>query len=503
MGTQPLKITIGGVDLTENIPPVAENETGLPGFQIVAEQGKAIDTASFGVRDANALGISEMDEVIVSNPAGTIKYFAGLLTTVQDVLKGPDLHLMCSCQDYTILLERSFIAKRWLAETSDLTVLADIATYAQPPLDEFDFTTNVIHAGNVPKFQAGQISVRAALDKLATMTGASWYIDYDKNLHWYVGEEDIAPWNISDDPDLSTTFPSQGLTRIKDGSKIINRVILMGGNYLSDPVTDYFAGTGQSVRVILPYAWQPVSGASTISVWRNDGTVGTPSWTSLTVKIANVDDLGGANEVLWDEKNKVLELLSAWPNLANAVKVYGRKEVPLRVEASSYDSHDTYGRWYTEVIRDTSITDRNEAWQRASAELLDKAFGKTTLRCNVDEPGLKVGQQINIEDSVMVITNQFVIWRITTNMSYGGYAEFSLELGDYLPDLAALLYKIQQSTIKEDDWSEDDVLDSLLTWQDAQNVDGDSLYLYLAPVPSTGPYLWGQFNWGFGKWSSS
>jgi hypothetical protein len=498
-----LKITVGGVDITTSVPAENEPGTGLPGLQIIAEEGKAIDTARFGIRDAGGFGIAEMDEVIISNPAGTVKYFGGVISNLEEIPVGPELHLICNCQDFTMLLEKSTIAKRWEAETSDLDVLEDIAAESQPPLDEFDFTSDVIHAGNVPKMLAGQITVRAALDKLATMTGASWYIDYDKHLHWYGEGEDIAPFNISDAPDYSTTYPCQNLRRVKDGTAIVNRVIVVGGNYLSDPITRYAAGTGQDVGIILPYSLQPASGASAISVWRNDGTVGTPVWTALTVKIANIDELAGANEVLWDEKNKVLELLSAWPNLSNAVKVYGRTEVPLRVEARSDDSYAVYGRWYTVTIRDTSIIDRNQGRQRANAELLKLAYGKTTLRCSVDQPGLKVGQQVYIMNDVLNLADPYIIWRVTINLMVGGYGEYAIELGDYIPDLYHLLWEMKQSAIKEDEWSEDDVLDSLLTWQDTQNIDGDKVATGLEPVPSTGPYKWGAFKWGFGKWGSA
>lgn len=89
--TQNVKISIDGTDRTESIPKDS--------IHVVNE----IDTPAdcrFRVEYAAAFGLAENQEVIVSDPGDTERYFAGKITDLEELSFGPFLHYVVTCRDY-------------------------------------------------------------------------------------------------------------------------------------------------------------------------------------------------------------------------------------------------------------------------------------------------------------------------------------------------------------------------------------------------------------------
>lgn len=488
-----LKITLDSVDISSYVPRSGNNERGLPGIRISQEMGEAIDDCSFGMENAGALTLVELDELIITNQAETERYFAGVLVRKEAIIKGPEIDYLCEAQDYTVLLEKSIINQEWEDET-DTTILSAIRTNADPALTDFDFTTHVTSVGTVPRLRLARKTVREALNAIAERVGADWYIDYDKKLHWFDVEDARAPYILSDSPDLINFYPYSGLVEMVDGLDVINRITVVGGDYLSGDIEHIYAGDGEQVRHLVPHRYQAQDGESSVIVEENTGDDTTPVWSGMTVGVKYLDD-GGSDDVLWAFQERYFEFATAPANLKKSWRVKGRYEVPLRVRVRSQGSYEKYGRWYESVIVDDTIKNKEEARARGQVKLATTALGKTVYALSVYEPGLRAGQILELINGELSLNDEFLIRRTNRTFPGGGYIVDQVELGDYIPDLYALMVQASRAA-SEVEWREDEVLDELIEQLEDLELTEDSQTV----STSSGPYLWGSCDWGFAVW---
>ncbi len=112
--------------------------------------------------------------------------------------------LRIECRDQTALLDQTDVDdERTYSETTDAAIIADVCGEFYPTLD----VTNVDTTAYIKsfKFEEGE-SLMSGLRRLADRTGASFYVDVDNALHWFLPTANPAPWGISDEPDGVTTF---------------------------------------------------------------------------------------------------------------------------------------------------------------------------------------------------------------------------------------------------------------------------------------------------------
>ena len=195
----------------------------------------------------------------------------------------------------------------------------------------------------------------------------------------------------------------------------------------------------------------------------------------------------------------MVEGQSEWPNLENALKVTGRYEIPLRYRKRNQASYDHYGQWFDDVIIDTNITSKEDASIAASARLSSSALATTMITFNVREHGLKSGQTIHITNTDLGIDDDYLIHRIDAEISVGGFAQYSVEVGGYDKDLVDYLMALLRNTQDEVVWRDDEVLDEVFDEYEVLSlVEVTTSTIGL----TTAPYKWGSFEWGFAKWST-
>jgi hypothetical protein len=456
--TTTTKITIGGVDVSAYVPRSPLDERGLPGLSITQMIGKEIDTCELALVNPTGLTLHEWDEIRVTTADGSEVHFGGYVTHIEDSQLGPELDLILSCQDYTVRLQKAVINMEWV-EQSDLTILADIREHALPALTDFDFASEAINQGTVPRLRSPRMLVIDLLNELATRMGAEWYVDYDKILHWYSGDEIAAPFGISDTPDYATTFPCADLKQVRDGMGIVNLVTVVGGSFLSDDVTHEYAGDGQQQRFVVPHFYHAPSTGSSVAIEVNSGTDISPIWTAKTVGVKYIDDSAG-KDVLFAFTEKYFEFASAPPNLKRAWRITAKYEAPLRVQVPNNASYAQYGLWLSAVLNDSTILDKVEARRRGLAYLAEQAE-TTMLTGSVDQPGLRAGMVLPITNAARSINASYMIRSLTIAFPGGGFAHYAFEAGDYLPDLYAMLREIGRQAAGTVEWREDEVLDIL------------------------------------------
>ena len=223
----PLKITVGGVDVTAYIP--------IETVSIDNVETNRITSAFFKVMDGGALGMSELDEVIISNPPGTIRWFAGYIHEMPEQSVGPFLDYDVTCVDYAWDLEHpeDLITATYTAQ-NDSTIISAIMAVACPDIDATTYVETVYAA--IPSLEFKQATPREIIEKLAQISGAMWYIDTGPGpgvqkayLHYFDDATYDAPYNLSDDPDETMTYSYEELVQIKTAPEA-NRVIVKGAN---------------------------------------------------------------------------------------------------------------------------------------------------------------------------------------------------------------------------------------------------------------------------------
>jgi hypothetical protein len=490
------QIKVAGVDITVHVDPSSSTTTNV--------LTKQVDTAELDLFDVGSLGIQEWQEVIISDLVSGTKLFGGYVQqgAVKSFGGGTRLDISpLHCADYSCLLDHIRVKKAYApvgATISDLAIIQDLfSTYCSI----IDTSTYVQAVNSYPRMTFARLTLRAVLDQLASAANGFWYVDYNKKLHFGLSENNPAPFGISDAPahiDLATVYPLGNFVRNLDGTGIVNRVEVVGGNYLSGDQTIYVAGTGQSNVVLIGLAIHEQSAQSQILVWRNDGTQATPIWTAMTVLVgANLAPTG--NQVLFDFNGKTLRQSAVWPNLTNAIQIACRYEAPLADRFSDANSFAQYGLpcFLDGEINQPNITDKTTSKLVASGFLKGNSFGLKSYTCTVWQPGLRSGMTIPVENAAQSINGILLIQSVTTRLDRGGYAEFDLALGDYQPSLVDIFLKIAQNAQPLPAFNPSEVMQEMLLIQESQAQSETAMTV----TASSGPYLVGTARVGYAKTS--
>ena len=486
-----LQVTLNGVDITSEINSQIRVSNTLT---------KQSDSCKFSIKDTSSLTLTKWDEVVVLD--GSTKLFAGYYLEDRGKTFGIKDDLSLEFSDYAVLLEKIKIKAEY-ENMTDAAIIADLVSTYLPA--GWDGTTHVEEIKTLERIRFNRISITEALGALADRANADWYVDHDKQIHFFLNETNLAPFAISSDEseiDLSTVYPGEKFDVERTAIEVVNRVEVVGGFYRSEDQTFYIAGTGQDNRAQLPFKMYAPDGETSLLVERNDGTESSPVWTSLTVKVGYIDELTGTDEVLHYFNEKVLEQQNNWPNLPNAIKVTGQYDVPLRVRVRDDNSRDLYdvGVYLDAIIVDKDITTKKDGRLAGQALLAQKAFERETVDFEVRAHGLRSGQIINVRQDALNVDDDFLIRRVTAEIEPGGHAVYRVSCGGYSEDLVDLLIKIARLKNIEDTWRDDEVLDELLV----QNEDLALTEGTPTVTPDTSPYNWGadadELVWDFGRW---
>jgi len=236
------------------------------------------------------------------------------------------------------------------------------------------------------------------------------------------------------------------------------------------------------------YSWSGTANNST------SARVNLAVWRTLTVKTGNSDELEGRDEVLYYESEGRLSQETNWPLLANAVEVDGRIETPVHVTAKNFASYAHYGRWFKEVISDSSIIDPIVARIRCATELAQYAFETTAISFDVRRPGLRSGQTQHLKLPTRGLDGDYLIKRVTTTINSGGHLAAHIELGAVDSGLVGLLIALKNRTeITDSEILSDEILNRVLDFTDDFTIKDSGATV----GESQGPYLYGEALYGY------
>lgn len=194
-----------------------EVDTLLSGAVITEALNDEHDTAVFTLR-----GIKPRAGETVAITYGETVLFAGVISRVtqRNIGLRENIEYGVQCDDYTALLDRRLVSAQFTNMSATDIVVSLLGDFTSgfttvgvvsglPDLDDIAFTDE---------------TVSQCLTRLAQRVGAYWYIDADRDVHFFLEETDSLPSPITD-----SNLEIYAIEVDEDASQVRNRVFVEGG----------------------------------------------------------------------------------------------------------------------------------------------------------------------------------------------------------------------------------------------------------------------------------
>lgn len=467
-----LTITIDGNDRTSSVV--------FKTFRKVDNLNQQIDTCEFRIRKYGdvtyvpAIG----EEVVVTKDGTTI--FGGAIARIRETVQAAHiLTYQVECVDYSQYLKRQLVTERY-ENTTVAAIVADlVANYTSDGFTAANATSTLA----IESISFNRLSVADCLQKLAEAISYVWYVDYDKDIHFYPRNSEHAPFDLSD---TGGKHIYDSLEIVEDLSQVRNSVTVQGGEAVSSNArTEYHSGDGTRAQFPLTNKF---NGKPTVTVGGAAQTVG----------VEYLDD-DASFDVMWNFNEKYIRFTAGNVPASgtNNIEIAGTYLYPIVVSVPAPASQAVYGT-YEFAITDKSIGSQAEAIARAQAELTSYSATLYEGRFRTYEDGLRSGQVITIASTQRGRTVDVLIQSVSAEMRdpLGEHLEYSVRFAT-LRSIGIIAYLQGQLRSKEVIVDDEEVL---LNYYPSEDEIGftDSL---AAPARSSPPYLWGTARWGYSTWS--
>jgi len=444
---------------------------------------KEVDRLEFLIKKTDAKTIPDLGDTIELLENGE-KIFGGILVERNEkIIGGRLIGYECRCKDWSAKLDGKLVTKSYANQSAKSIVLDIINTFTS------GFTTNNVKGDNLTvesiKFNYEQVS--RALTQLADQIGWDWYVDANKDIHFFDEETNVAPFNLDD---ASGNFEWQTLEINKTILNLKNHVFVRGGEYKktiseADSV-DKYIGDGTRKTFQLAYRYD------NITVKKNGvvQTIGTDQQTNPDT----VDCLYNFNE-------KFIKFRAA-PASGDTIVIYGDAFIPIIASVRDQISISTYGEFQHAIV-DKSITSIAEAQTRAKAELKKFAESVFEARFKTTKAGLRTGQKILVSSDIRGLNKFFKINRINAKARGSDHLEYGVSMiasGDIT--LTDMMVDLLSKDKKNITIATNEVLQRLDTFHEEMSI-FDTLK---TPIKKSPPYKWGvsgsnDLLWNLGTWS--
>jgi hypothetical protein len=374
-------------------------------LSVVTSITSQVSEAFFQIRKYGGRTFTPDVDDIVEIYDGTDKIFKGIVMDIAESLDAPTaLMYNINCVSSSWKLDRILAARAYQNKSVEQILTELVAEFAP------EFTVSAGGADFVVKqIVFNNIPVSDAIFRLAKILSYEWYVDVNDVVHFQPRLSEPAPYNLTD---TSGNYAYRGLIRKLDGTQIVNKVIVRGGEYNGDLFTDEIEVLGNNTSAFnLPYKF------ANLVVELDSGSGFVPQ----TVGVDPIDQFPGF-DVLYNFQAQSIR----WENpLSNGdvIRFTGNPKYPVLAVAGSAISEAQYGR-REKVIRDRSIEDNDTARRRAIAELQTYANEIQDANFFTYTPGLRAGMRINLTSTERDCNVDFVIKKLTfqaidpTNFGY-------------------------------------------------------------------------------------
>lgn len=415
------------------------------------------------------------DELTITDGSDTL--FAGVIVRIKQHIRGIKIEYEITCKDFTHYLDKMLVNERYENTTVEAIIEDIIDNYTT------GFTyNNVSNSQEVDTIAFNRIPASEAIERLAEITGYSWYVDYDKDIHFVAKNTEEAPFNLTTSGD-NHVWDSLRVT--EDLSQLRNRIYVIGGEVEGNERTETYEADGDQLQFPLAnkFAQKP-----TVTVDSSSQTVG----------IDFLDD-EASFDCFWSFQEKYIRFKTGTkPADTSIVEVTGVPLFPLVVNVGDPVSINEFGT-YEFKIKDRTIKSQDQAINRARVELAAYAQALEEGKFITYRSGLRSGQTINIDAAG--ISGDFVIQSVSLTMRTPTDGQWSVSIASRktLGVIEFLQSLIRDTEITQD---EAETLVTLLSLE--ENATGtDTLG---TPTKTSPPYVWGpdggnEIVWNFFTWS--
>ncbi len=414
--------------------------------------------------------------------------FGGTVTEVTMTIEGGVLlAFQIQCVDWSYQMDGKLVVKNYAAMDPHDIVVDILNTFAAGK----GFTTNHVQTGHflVPSIKFNYEQPTKAIEALAKLIGWEWYVDPDKDVHFFIAENIPAPFNLDDTsgnmewPNLSVDINLQNMK---------NSVFVIGGTYLknftSTSTPDVYQTDGVKQVFSLAYPYE----RSSITI--------TLAGVSQTIGIDQQTDPATV-QILYNEFGRFIRFTGGAPSSGQTVKIYGNARIPILAHASDSQGINSYGEFQDSVF-DKHITTVAEAQQRAKAEILQFGHAVYDVIFYTLQTGLKIGQNIQLNSSKFGVNANLIIKRIIGTSYTPNQMRYEVEaLGSDNVTFTDIMATLLQQQNVQNPVDSSTVLETLLA-QDETIAVVESITV----TPSSGPYKWQPdgapaMRWNFFTWA--
>lgn len=407
--------TINGVDRSDIIR--------FPTPEVKDRINQEADTARFVIEEYGALTFRpEVNQEVIITVDGT-RTFGGVIIELEQRMEGLGIitHEV-TCKDWSQHADRLRVIDRFEDTNLQAVVTSLIDDYGAA----YGFTdTNVMGSGvAIASVSFNELSLSECFNKLAKLTGYSWYIDPFKDVHFFKKNDEEAPFNLSGiitDGEMVTSgnFVWDSLVLKSDFGQIRNRVKIRGGEALAAVRTKLWAGDGESDIFSTDHKFAELP---TVEVNGTPVTVG--------VDYLNKDE---DFDCMWNFQQKYIRFtagnIPAAPGGGDVtnIAITGIPLKPIVVQKQNNPSVVKYGV-YEFVEYNDSLKTRDEALQFAQSKLEAYSDSIRAGSFITNTPGLRSGQTININIPSRGISEDFMIQNVTFRMESKDVYLWSVEV---------------------------------------------------------------------------
>lgn len=374
------------------------------------------DTASIVIKKYGSIAYTPAanDEIEVYNDSG-IKVFAGVLNGNKKTLEDHTVLVYdLEFSGYVFLLEGRVINEKYESTTGD-AIIADLQSkYATT------FTINNVNAAfPVESIIFSRMTLKEAIDKLAKLSNYSWYVDDDRDIHFFPKYTESAPFNLSDD---SANFVFESLEISDDYTQIRNRVFIRGGEIEGNARTESKIADGTQLTFPLTNKFSKLPAVTV----------------AAAAKTVGVDFLDAEDDFdcFWNYDQKYIRFKDATkPSNGQAVAVTGIPLYRLTLQVQDDVSIEAMGGEpdgvLEYVVSDDTIKSADDALTRAQTELESYATKIIEGSFETNNPGLRAGQIIHITSTKLEVDEDFIIQSVS-------FSALSPDFGSYKASVATL-----------------------------------------------------------------
>jgi len=412
---------------------------------------KEANTASFIIYDIWANRPAEGQEVEVIKDGTTI--FNGRIVTIEaEKLSGTEFIFTIECTDWQVDLD-----KRLAVQTYDNKSLYYIVNDLITRYCDGFTVTNVENPGKtLDRVQFNYQYISECFDEIADLTGYDWYVDYDKDIHFFPIETNDAPFELLDN---GTHFTELIIT--PDNTQIANRIWVRGGYYLSNEYTQdtitAVAGQTEFPIVYFPHEISVKVGgvAKTIGIEFVDAAGGHDFLLNYNEKLLKVDTIvmAGAEAVIMKYKYEAPILSMVQDTVSQAI---------CAAAEGGEGIHEKY-------IKEDKIATLEQARERGQAELNEYAYQIVEGSFTSYNAGWRTGQRVHIDLTDRNIDEYYMIREVEIEALGGGELLYHVTFATLKQGFTWLLIKILDD-LKKGEIRTDEILDELAVITGIDNV---------------------------------